>query len=779
MKKIFPLLFLFFGPLVILFYLYPTVTISPNSSYLNANGEGYKHYFTQEYHIQHDSTYLHFGGMNYPFGEQLIFTDGQPLLSVTLKFLANHISYFQHHVFGFLNLAIFLSFFWGTFLIYKILKSLEVESLWAAASAVLIAGLSPQLFRMQGHYALSYICFFPGLWLLLIRHFKNQTSITSVFVVLWLIAWGFIHPYLLAMGVMFVFFWWLFILISHKSIFSRRKAIFNLTFQAILPALIFKVIVLNFDTVHDRPESPFGFFEFRAYWSSVFFPLYLPHGNWIENYADFTKVSWEGYAYVGFAGLGLIAAAVTYFSRRFWLAFSGKNVAQLPNAIIFVSAFAGFSLLLFSFRYPFVSFLRESIYSIPGLSQFRSIGRFAWPFYYVWSVLAAWVAWRVFQYLKEKKNIFYSLSFTVGFFCVGALESALWLHFLKEKSGLTLSKSDLKTLEVKGKELEWITKIKPNEYAALLILPYFQIGSENFTILNEGAEKIAMQASLLSGLPLVNSTMPRTSLSQALQQFQFITEPIHPVSVPLLYEKKPLLVVSLKSIPHDRPYYLPNFGELVFENESVNVYALSFETLLSIGKEKAKEESEKFLAEFASLITQENGLLVNQNDDLLFYESFDDSLLGFSFAGKGGNEKEGWGFNYLYRNKPEISEPQILIASVWVLAFEDLRPLTEFWVETIDPKGVAHHATYQPLSTSGVAISRGWVLAEQAFTVYPGEEIRIMARKDSKFPRKVNYDEFLLRKKSTEVWKITENKIMHNNRWWEASISQGLISTQE
>ena len=48
-------------------------------------GDGFKNYMTTNWHLAHDSSYVHYGGMNYPYGEHVLFTDNQPLFSAGLQ----------------------------------------------------------------------------------------------------------------------------------------------------------------------------------------------------------------------------------------------------------------------------------------------------------------------------------------------------------------------------------------------------------------------------------------------------------------------------------------------------------------------------------------------------------------------------------------------------------------------------------------------------------------------------------------------------------------------
>ena len=65
----------------------PWMLHSPNSHFLKSSGDGFKNYFTPWYHITYDEGYTWFEGMNYPWGEHIVFTDAQPAIVNTLKFV--------------------------------------------------------------------------------------------------------------------------------------------------------------------------------------------------------------------------------------------------------------------------------------------------------------------------------------------------------------------------------------------------------------------------------------------------------------------------------------------------------------------------------------------------------------------------------------------------------------------------------------------------------------------------------------------------------------------
>ena len=64
---------------LLLSLFYPAELSQPNSYYFSNSGDGQKNYYTFAYHQQYDSSFSHFGGMAYPYGEHIVFTDGPSL----------------------------------------------------------------------------------------------------------------------------------------------------------------------------------------------------------------------------------------------------------------------------------------------------------------------------------------------------------------------------------------------------------------------------------------------------------------------------------------------------------------------------------------------------------------------------------------------------------------------------------------------------------------------------------------------------------------------------
>ncbi|MFI5196952.1 MAG: hypothetical protein ACHQD8_07660, partial [Chitinophagales bacterium] len=127
------------------------IVTKPWNMITTLGGDGAKNIFTYLYHSMYGKGYW-FEGMNYPYGEHITYTDGQPLLSVLFAYLNNVTAQTALTV---LWLLIGLSYVLSIVFIYKILIHFRVEAPVAMIFAGLIGIFTPQLFRISGHYALA------------------------------------------------------------------------------------------------------------------------------------------------------------------------------------------------------------------------------------------------------------------------------------------------------------------------------------------------------------------------------------------------------------------------------------------------------------------------------------------------------------------------------------------------------------------------------------------------------------------------------------------------
>ena len=69
------ILFVALAALLVVFIYHGNVLVNPGSYMFSTTGDGIKNYYTFVYHTIYDDSALEFGGMNWPFGEHVIFIE--------------------------------------------------------------------------------------------------------------------------------------------------------------------------------------------------------------------------------------------------------------------------------------------------------------------------------------------------------------------------------------------------------------------------------------------------------------------------------------------------------------------------------------------------------------------------------------------------------------------------------------------------------------------------------------------------------------------------------
>lgn len=513
---------------LILFWYFFDCIINLNSKLLTGGSDGLQAYYTSLYHLKFDSEFWHFRGMNYPYGESVFFTNGQPLIINFLK-LIQPILDVSNYVVAILNLLVILSFILCANYIYLIFKQLKVDTLWAILFALAITFLSPQLTRVNGHLTLAYICAVP-IYIFYTIRFSQELSYSSSlklgFIALFFL---FIHPYFVIFYCFISFPFYLFLLYSKRSNFLSMAK--HACFQIIIPILLF--IFLQKTSVDDRPKFPVGFLEFRANWEGIFFS---PSAVYSDLYASFQLEypEWEGIAYIG---LFSVLTALFILCYMFWNALRLKFKTSFlitDNWQLNVLFFSSIAALIFSFAFPFNIHGLENYLKFTGpIRQFRGIGRFSWLFFYIINIVAVYL---IFSFLKNKKATYKNAALTICFLILS----------LDIYSNLKANKKESFTQSLFVKQNFWkeFKDIKSTNYQAIIPLPYFHVGSENVSLdPNSSIKEYVFSISYFTGLPITAVNLSRTSLSQTFENLAFISEPYKPLRYLKNCNKKPFLVI--------------------------------------------------------------------------------------------------------------------------------------------------------------------------------------------------------------------------------------------
>ncbi len=126
-----------------------------NDVQFDQSGGGLKNYYTFAYQYRYQSD-LKFDGFLYPYGDLTIYADSQIAVVGFLQSLRTFSIDLTDYLLFILNLLPLLSFFIGGVFIILILREYGLNQKYVGITALFCMALSPQVWRIQSHYALSY-----------------------------------------------------------------------------------------------------------------------------------------------------------------------------------------------------------------------------------------------------------------------------------------------------------------------------------------------------------------------------------------------------------------------------------------------------------------------------------------------------------------------------------------------------------------------------------------------------------------------------------------------
>lgn len=485
----------------IYFFYFHHLLLNINSLLASLTSDALKNYYTYLYHIVNDKSLLHFEGMNYPYGEHVVYTDCQPLLTFVLRLLP-----FTHpYLIGILHGLIFLSYIITPLILYKILLRLKAPAFAAFFTSLAIALLSPQYWRLDGHFALTYECVIPLSILLLLKFFERRQARDLIRLVLYNTALFLLHPYL-GFGVSAFSF----LAIGLSGCYGFRLRSFfatglNAAIAGLLPIALFKLFLFFTDQHSHRTGEPFGIDISLASFASVFVANFGPFKDFMKNWLSNGPQEFEGLSYTGFFTVLMSAAFLLLLPFTF-----RKLKFRKEMSCLFI---AGLLLLFFSFGW------HNQVLSALGIhlavfDQFRSLGRFAWFFYYTAPLFLALVFYHSAQALiAEKRFRLLAGSFGLLFFSFNLLEGNDMLRVYVDAA--FKSKNIFRAELLSDEEKNILALVKPAAPQAILPIPVYYVGSEVYSRAGDG---MAMLASMLysyhAALPIVGGSLSRTSITE-------------------------------------------------------------------------------------------------------------------------------------------------------------------------------------------------------------------------------------------------------------------------
>lgn len=572
-----------------LLFLFPDWFQHPNSRVVEGYGDGYKAYHAILYHAKYDSTFSWYEGMNYPYGEHVVPGASQPLVSNGMKVFEALGFPVADYGWAVVHFSMLLGILLAALFTYLLLRRLGTGVLISLIGGLLITFMAPQLDRIIAHYGLAHPEVLPATLYFLRRWDEDPRWVKTLPVALCVALFSGIHFYYFAI-LAFLIGGWLAARWLLKMEWKRWW------YYALSLALMFGLPAIGFytwfgltDPVVDRNEAPWGFFEFHSNPFGVFTSHTQPHWVWVREKMGYPYPGFEGWSYVGMVAILVLAIVLTTRAVRFARPliassasrpdFASLSRSLSPHPYLNALLLASGGILLFSFGLPLTKVGgAEWLEKMGPLRQFRSVGRFAWIFYYA---LSLWAWTEIDRWWASRSGG----STTTILRWPNLALLALILIAASEVFFFWRSK-DFRLDEVAGLHAPTLaeqTQLDFEQYQAIIPVPYYNIGSDNFWWDQSGFIGQKVQTlSWQTGLSTNAAMLTRTSLAQTLRQLQFITEPYRPPQILGHFpnDKPFLLAVDTERYDQfgDRSIHLAKGEKLVYSDEPFQLYELPIDS---------------------------------------------------------------------------------------------------------------------------------------------------------------------------------------------------------
>lgn len=740
---------------------------APNQHFIGNSMDGYRSYMAAMYHVQHDKTYRHYEGMNFPYGDRVDYTDNLPILTNSIKFISQNIVDLFPYLTGIWNVFLLLSILLSGIFVYLIFRELELPLWYALLVTLGITFLAPQLTRFHAHYGLAHPFVIPMMIYLLLRFerkpsWKFSLGIGTVI----LLTYG-LHSYLFALSILLVGFYWVMKLLREITWANFKKVLLHGGIQTLFPFFILAITVLLNDPVSDRPMKPYGFFSYRAYLLGIFFPLDFQAGRLLKEWLGPLKyIKGEGTIYIGFMAvlfsITIVIWRLWHFRQRKWLA---QALDQHRHILVNLLG-AAVVLLLLSLGLPFTIPGAEDLLNYTGpFQQFRSVGRFAWVFYYVINILAFYMAYHWIMKIERKNWRIAALIFVIGFLNFESIT-----FFFKHRYRLYPHPTIRK--KYKSADNPWIKTTDWSKYQAILPIPYFHIGSENIWFRAEGPVlQRSMWTSIQTGLPMLSSFMGRTSISQTLDFVTLVKEPYRPSKILDLVdpEKSILIFVQKGNYNPKKAQYNYLFSDLkpFFEDKEILLYEL---TISRLRQRIDQRKNAAFTALDTLTLFPQEDLWTTDSLNSIVYQSFDYNKTERTYSGEGAFSGKAKVEHIIYEGHlPEQKANSSYIYACWLYIGEDLAARSWLNLEEFNrSSGKRIRKKGYKVDQFIRAVDAGWALIEVPFKLKKNDSgLRTTIINHDLFKRPLFVDEQLIRPASTQVFKQSPKAIWQNNRKFE------------
>ena len=723
-----------------------------NSRVIEPWGDGYKAYHAILYHAEHDESMNWYEGMNYPYGEHAVPGATQPLISTSIRILDALGLPGSEHGLAIVHLSLLLGMILCMVFSFLVLERLGVDWTYAILAAAGITLLAPQIDRFASHYGLAHLEVLPMIIYGLLRWSEKQDWRWSLAIAGGVVAFSLIHFYFFAILAFtiggFMGCHWL----LSRDWKSWKQHLWYLFLMFGVPVILLFGWINLTDPVADRNEAPWGFFNYHAYPGTVLSSPTMPHGRWIQKqFFGQDAHNIEAWSY-----FGMVAIAFMLFVIGRWAVsrFKRPPVPQSQNHQLFLHSLllSSFLILLFSFGLPFTKIGGEQLLEKMGpMRQFRSVGRFAWLAYFAFNFAAFAALGR-----SVSRGKYWLPLLGLAFISYEAV------HYWKAKN----FELDLLGETVEGQRYTDIESIDFNRYQAILPIPYFNIGSDNFWWDQNGAVgQKSLTLSQQTGLPITAAMLTRTSLSETLKQMQLHTEPYRvPALLDDLPDERPFLFIvdvnRWRGFADVRDNFLAD-QEPLHQQAEFLFYELPIEVLRQRPARKAQQVRAQMTQD--SLLWEQGPWLVNDSAQFVF-EDFGDGR----FQGDLGEE------NILLDQQDLNLPPGEYDLSFWVDLSLDRTARTAFRITTTKENGEPGPQFGNDLHRHPVVFDYdGWTMISYRFRLDENTSgIRLSLQMPLLKGQPLVADDVFLRPAEMDIYRMYGETLFHNGRYYPPDLNR-------
>ncbi len=531
-----------------------------------AGGDGSKNIFTFLYHILYEKG-LWFRGMNYPFGEHVLFTDNQPLLSVPLSYLNGIFHFSPQFLVRLLYVLIAFSFWLGMHFTYRLLRRLDVLPAIAIAASVCIQLFSPQLFRTMGHFGLAYASFLPMLFYWTVSYHESGKWKYVFLLAVVSIVHALLHMYFIAMALLWAAAYAFAYLLCAGGSFRQRlwHAARYLVFIVVAIGVV-QVFLHLTDPVKDRPAIPMGSAvgkPFQHLCTSVVSPIWQGIGQ-IPGAPEIRQDYFEGSAYLGLALMIMVLAGLAL-----WCVGKLRKRPLVETRFSVVWSVAAIITLLFAMEVADLWEAQGLRSLLLPLRQFRVPERLSWLFYYVMSIYAAVLLSALYCMFAARRKKWAGIALCAVILPVWALETnGNIIELSKQSHAWTNNYNEFfQTAGNTWRQSLDAAHHQPDDFQAILVMPLTHIGSEKLW-LHETSWTMgqAFVASIDLQLPIIDVMMSRTSWSQSFATVKIASGLLSGKEIFRQMNSKPVLLLRHRDIALD-----PDERSLLLASDSLGI----------------------------------------------------------------------------------------------------------------------------------------------------------------------------------------------------------------